>query len=166
MDACGKVQIVSTGGTFEKIYNPPTESMTLSAPSCIPDILAAAGVERAAFHSLMQIDSQDMTDADRRRVLAYVAALEGERFVVVHGTSTMVETARLFAAELAGKGVYVFTGAMVPFSHSPIEASFNLGGALALARSAAPGIYIHMHGQVFDPAHTAKDVARARFVAR
>ena len=85
------------------------------------------------------------------------------RYVVVHGTSTMLETARKFQ-QLGLDGVYVFTGAMVPFCYKQTEASFNLGGAIALARTLPKGIYVHMHGRIFDPAASRKDVAAARFV--
>lgn len=158
-----KVGVISLGGTFDKSYDPVPEKMVFSGTSCIPGILRTCGVETVAFEALMQVDSNDLTDALIRSILETVRRGGLRRLVIVHGTSAMVETAVLFAtSDLTG--TYVFTGAMVPFSHSHIEASFNLGGAIALASTLPAGTYIHMHGQVFDPLKVRKDVAIARFV--
>jgi L-asparaginase len=158
-----RVHVVATGGTFDKVYDPSRERLDLIAPSSIPKILAACGVAHVDFHPLMQIDSQTMDDAVRGRILDYARGLEGGRVVIVHGTSSLTETARYF--QRAGvAGTYVFTGAMVPFAYSPIEASFNLGGAIALAATLPDGVHVHMHGEIFDPREAEKDVPAARIV--
>ena len=157
------VCVISTGGTFDKSYDPVSESMQLSGRSSIPDILADCGATDIAFEQVMQIDSLAMTDASRQTIADVAAKLGYGRYVIVHGTSTMMETARKFQ-DLRLKGVHVFTGAMVPFCYKQTEASFNLGGAIALARALPEGVYVYMHGRIFDPAHARKDIAAARFV--
>ncbi len=161
--ASSRVRVVATGGTFEKIYDPRSESMGFSGRSCIPLIFEACGVSRVALDPLMQMDSLDMDEAIRTGLLAHVRGSVGRRFVIVHGTGTLVETALRFA-EARLDCTVVLTGAMIPFSVDPIEASFNLGGAIALAATAPPGTSIYMHGEIFDPFETVKDTAIARFV--
>ncbi len=155
------VRIVSTGGTFDKVYDPVTERMRLTGASCIPTILGKAGATSIAVDSPLSIDSLEMTAAMRADLLAHVRNFP--RVVVVHGSGSIVETARFFL-DSGVRGTIVFTGAMIPFSCDPVEASFNLGGAVALAATLGPGVTIYMHGELFDPRHARKDQAIARLV--
>ncbi|MER6444090.1 asparaginase domain-containing protein [Streptomyces venezuelae] len=47
-------------------------------------------------------------------------------------------------------------------SHS--GAAFNLGSAIFAARTHPPGVYVVMHGTVFNAATVRKDKAQGRFV--
>ena len=160
-DETAGVRIVSTGGTFDKVYDPVTERMRLTGASCIPTILGKSGVTDVAIDSPLSIDSLEMTAAMRADLLAHVRDMP--RAVVVHGSGSIVETARFFL-DSGVRGTIVFTGAMTPFSCDPVEASFNLGGAVALAATLGPGVTIYMHGELFDPRHARKDQAIARLV--
>jgi L-asparaginase len=86
-----------------------------------------------------------MGDAHRQQVLAACRAAPEQALVVVHGTDTMVETAALLG-QAALPGTIVLTGAMVPFALADSDASFNLGAAIAFARSLPPGVWIAMNG--------------------
>jgi L-asparaginase len=110
----------------------------------------------------MMADSRDFGESDRRKILNFVSSLDYDRFVIIHGTSSILETAKLFQTARMG-GVYVFTGAMTPFRYSRTEAAFNLGGAIALARCKSQGVFLNMHGEVFDPSRSHKDETKARF---
>src|SRR5262249_7508969 len=102
-----------------------------------------------AIDALMMIDSLEMTDADRARIVARCRDADEPRIVVTHGTDTMVETARaLGAAALAGKTV-VLTGAMVPYAFGSSDGLFNLGSALSFVQALPPGVYIAMNGRWF-----------------
>jgi L-asparaginase len=136
--------------------------MIFTGESCVPNILYACGSE-IEFKQIMQIDSNEMDENVRNEILRYVKSLDYGRVVIIHGTSSILETAKLLKSSHL-EGVYVLTGAMIPFRCSRTEASFNLGGAIALARYATRGVYVYMHGEIFDPLQALKDVSRARFV--
>jgi L-asparaginase len=94
------------------------------------------------------IDSLDMTDADRARIVDACARSPETRIVITHGTDTMVETARAVASGVIGKTV-VLTGAMVPYAFGSSDGLFNLGSALSFAEVLPSGVYIAMNGQHF-----------------
>jgi Asparaginase, N-terminal len=52
---------------------------------------------------LMLVDSLEMTDADRRRIVESCRTCAEDRIVVTHGTDTMVETAATLARGTDGK---------------------------------------------------------------
>jgi L-asparaginase len=101
------------------------------------------------------IDSLDMQDENRQRVLTACRNAPEKYIIVTHGTDTMGETAsvlgRAFESRdpsLTGKKI-VLTGAMVPYSVSGSDALFNLGSAVMAAQIVPPGIYIAMNGRCF-----------------
>jgi L-asparaginase len=100
------------------------------------------------IETLMMIDSLDMTDADRARVVDACLRSPEDRIVITHGTDTMVETARAVAGGVTGKTV-VLTGAMVPYAFGSSDGLFNLGSALSFAEVLPQGVYIAMNGQHF-----------------
>ena len=69
-------------------------------------------------------------------------------FVVLHGTDTMVETAKLLAKSIKNKTV-ILTGAMIPIKFGSSDGLFNLGSALSFIQVIDPGIYITMNGRYF-----------------
>jgi L-asparaginase len=82
--------------------------------------------------------------------------------VVTHGTDTMVETARVLAAQVPGKTV-VLTGAMIPWKFGSSDGLFNLGSALAFAQVLAPGVYLSMNGRWFPWDNVRKNKAKGEF---
>ena len=107
---------------------------------------------------LMMIDSLDMTDDDRARIVTRCAECIEREIVVTHGTDTMVETARALADGVADKTV-VLTGAMIPYAFGSSDGLFNLGSALSFAQVLPAGIYIAMNGQCFPWDHVRKNTA-------
>jgi L-asparaginase len=59
----------------------------------------------------------------------------------------------------------ILTGAMTPLGFERSDGLQNLTESLFAARVLGPGVWIVMHGQVFDVDHARKDRAAARFVA-
>jgi L-asparaginase len=108
-----------------------------------------------------------MTEEDREIVLAVVRRMVSEAPVVItHGTDTMVVTGRLLKQRLTQlPQPVVLTGAMTPLGFERSDGLQNLTESLFAARVLAPGVWIVMHGQVFDVDHVRKDRERARFVA-
>ncbi|RPH65973.1 MAG: asparaginase, partial [Burkholderiales bacterium] len=109
------------------------------------------------IETVMMIDSLEMVDAHRQQVLAACRAAPESALVVVHGTDTMVETARTLGQAQLAKTI-VLTGAMVPYAIADSDASFNLGAAIGFARSLAPGVWVSMNGL----AHTWSNVRKNR----
>ncbi len=144
------LRIFVTGGTFDKQYNELSGSLTFGTTH-VPEMLRLGRCRLdVSVHTLMMIDSLDMTDADRAAIVAQCREAPEARIVVTHGTDTMVDTGRALAAGLAGAGkTVVLTGAMVPYAFGSSDGLFNLGSALSFAQVLQPGVYIAMNGRCF-----------------
>ena len=139
------LRILATGGTFDKRYDPITGALGFGETH-LHEILARARVPGPLeVEVLMMIDSLDMHDAHRQRVLTACRAAPEQALVVVHGTDTMVATAALLGAAALPKTI-VLTGAMVPFALADSDASFNLGAAIGFAHSLPAGVWVAMNG--------------------
>ena len=161
------IHLVSTGGTIEKVYSEQTgqvENLTAKIDRYLdqlrlPDL-------RIAVTPLMNKDSLEMTEEDRELILASVRRkVENGAVVITHGTDTMAETGRLLKRELKDlKYPVILTGAMTPLGFERSDGLQNLTESLFAARVLAPGVWIVMHGQVFDVDHARKDREHSRFV--
>jgi len=139
------LRILATGGTFDKRYEPTTGALGFGETH-LHEIVARARVAGPLeIEVLMMIDSLEMVDEHRQRVLAACRAASETALVVVHGTDTMVETAAVLGAAALPKTI-VLTGAMVPFALADSDASFNLGAAIGFARSLPAGVWVAMNG--------------------
>ncbi|MBI2223079.1 MAG: asparaginase [Acidobacteria bacterium] len=144
------VRILVTGGTFDKEYNELTGELFFRATH-VPEMLRR-GRSRVEIEleKVMMIDSLEMTDADRARLVERCRKAPERQIVITHGTDTMAETARTLAqARIEGKTV-VLTGAMVPYAFGSSDGLFNLGSALSFVQVLPPGIYVAMNGKYFE----------------
>lgn len=158
-----KIKIISTGGTIDKIYFDRKSEFQVGEPK-IGEVLREANVTfDYEIIPLLKKDSLELTEEDRRNIFDAIAGDSHERFVVTHGTDTMVETAKVLQA-LKGK-VVVLTGAMQPARFRMTDAVFNIATAVTAAQLLQPGIYIAMNGRIFNPANTIKNVEMNRFEA-
>jgi L-asparaginase len=156
------LHLIATGGTFDKHYDAIAGALTFGQ-SHLPDIVARCRLaEPPSVQVLPLLDSLDMQDADRARVLAACQATLATRIVVVHGTDTLRETAQVLGAAALGKTV-VLTGAMVPYEVRGSDALFNLGFAMASALQLPPGIYVAMNGRVLGWDNVRKNKALGQF---
>lgn len=142
----GSLRILVTGGTFDKDYH-EIEGRLYFGHSHVEEMLRL-GRSRVpiAVETLMLIDSLDMTDADRARILEACRRAPEERIVITHGTDTMEDTARFVMAARLAKTI-VLTGAMVPYTFGSSDGLFNLGSALAFAQALPAGTYVAMNGR-------------------
>jgi L-asparaginase len=162
------IHLITTGGTIEKIYSEQTgqvENLTAKIDRYLQQLrLPDAQID---VMPLMNKDSLEMTEEDREIVLAAVRTGSAAGPVVItHGTDTMVDTGRLLKQRL-GELNYpiILTGAMTPLGFERSDGLQNLTESLFAARVLAPGVWIVMHGQVFDVDRARKDRERSRFVA-
>lgn len=144
-----RIRILVTGGTFDKEYDELTGRLffkdtkvgdMLQRGRCRLDVVA---------ETVMMVDSLELDDAGRERIVARARECEEQAVVITHGTDTMVQTARALAeARLEGKTI-VLTGAMVPYAFGSSDGLFNLGSALSFVQVLPPGVYVAMNGQHF-----------------
>lgn len=156
-----KLKIFTTGGTIDKDYFDQKSQYHVGVPK-VEEILAEANVAfEHECEMLMQKDSLDLTDADRRLIHDRVRADPHTRLLITHGTDTVIQTA-LALLDIPDK-VIVLTGAMQPALFKASDAEFNVGFAAAAAQTLPPGVYIAINGRVFDPRRARKNVERNRF---
>ncbi|HHY55439.1 MAG TPA: asparaginase [Chloroflexi bacterium] len=142
------MRIIATGGTFDKHYDEIRGELTFK-DSHLPGILKQARLTLPIVLEINQlIDSLHMQEANRRHILAACEAAPETQIVVIHGTDTMTQTARVLGVAQLAKTI-VLTGAMIPYAIQGSDALFNLGFACAAAQLLPPGVYIAMNGQIF-----------------
>ena len=145
-----RIRVIVTGGTFDKEYNELTGSLFFK-DTHLPEMLRLGRSRiEVSISTLMMIDSLEMTDADRARIVEECGRAAETRILITHGTDTMVETAAALAAALPGAGkTIVLTGAMIPYAFGSSDGLFNLGSALSFVQALPAGVYIAMNGRCF-----------------
>jgi len=142
------LRLIATGGTFDKHYNELNGTLGF-AESHLPQVIARTRMTiPVALETLPLLDSLDMQDEDRQRVLASCQAASEKAIVIIHGTDTMRETAGVLGAANLDKTI-VLTGAMIPYEIANSDALFNLGFATGVAQTLVAGVYVAMNGKVF-----------------
>ena len=142
------LRIIATGGTFDKHYDEIAGQLGFTT-SHLPEVIARARLTvPATLEELPLLDSLDMQDIDRRRVLASCDRSEENAIVIIHGTDTMQDTARVLGAAQLAKTI-VITGAMIPYAIQGSDAQFNFGFACGVAQVLTHGVYVAMNGRVF-----------------
>lgn len=155
------VCIITTGGTFDKIYFDAKSQYEIGEPM-IGEILDEGGVTLPyRIQSILKKDSLELDDADRQHIFDAVAAAPEDRVVITHGTDTMPQTAEKLQL-IVGKTI-VLTGAMSPARFRCTDAPFNAGFALAAVQTLPPGVYIAMNGQLFEAGRVRKNLQLGRF---
>ena len=90
----GIVRVLITGGTFDKEYD-ELRGTLFFRETHVPEMLRLGRCHLAiSVETLFMIDSLDMTDADRTRIVERCRACKERNIVITHGTDTMVEPAR------------------------------------------------------------------------
>lgn len=141
------IRFITTGGTIDKIYFDAMSQFEVGE-SQVEHILSEGLVNfDYDIVSMFQKDSLDMTDDDRRKLREYIENDAAERYVISHGTDTLVETADVLAG-IPGKTI-VLTGALSPARFKTTDAVFNVGMAVAAVQTAGPGVYLAISGQIF-----------------
>lgn len=156
-----QLEIFTTGGTIDKVYFDAKSTFEVGEPQIL-EVLREANLSiDYQVTPLMRKDSLELTDGDRAQIRQSVAASTARQIVITHGTDTMTETAGALTG-IVGKSI-VLTGAMQPARFRFTDAVFNIASAMMAAQILPEGVYIAMHGKVFDPATTRKNVEMNRF---
>lgn len=156
-----KIEIITTGGTIDKIYFDAKSSYEIGEPQ-IAEVLQDANLTiDYQLTPLLRKDSLDLTTADRLLIRKTAEDSSCDKIVITHGTDTMIKTA-LSLYDIQGKTI-VMTGAMQPARFRFTDAIFNVASALTAVQLLAGGVWITMNGQVFDPQKTRKNRDLNRF---
>ena len=156
-----KVAILTTGGTFDKVYFDANSEYSIGDP-CITAILDEGNVNSDyRIQSILKKDSLDITSKERQIIKNSVQECGEERIIIIHGTDTMVETAKSLE-DIKDKTI-VLTGAMQPARFKKTDAIFNSGFALAAAQILEYGVYITMNGMIFHSDNVKKNIDLGKF---
>ena len=156
------VLALTTGGTIDKVYTVLGDLDP--GPSCLPDVLDEGCCQvEVSILEVLRKDSLDMTAADRNLLRRHVFEAAFDRILITHGTDTIIETAQALVG-VPGKTI-VLTGALQPRSFRRSDAAFNVGFALAALSLLPPGVFVAMHGKIFEPDRMRKDRDQGQFVA-
>ncbi|MCG8453800.1 MAG: asparaginase [Spirochaetales bacterium] len=159
------LHIIATGGTFDKHYDPIGGTLGFEK-SHLPEILQTARlVEETSFEIVSLVDSLDMGEQERLAVLQACQKCSEQRIVVIHGTDTMQETARIIGQAQLDKCI-ILTGAMVPYSVRDSDALFNLGAAVTASTLLEQGTWVVMNGRALPWHSVRKDKERGIFISQ
>ena len=157
------IQILITGGTFDKSYNHLKGDLYFKKTH-IPEMLERSKSRlNVNVKTLMMIDSLEMTQKDIQLIINECINSKSKRIIITHGTDTMVRTASKIAKEVKDKTV-VLTGAMIPYAFgSSSDGFFNLGSALSFVQVLKKGVYVAMNGQYFKHDNVKKNIEKGFF---
>jgi len=160
-----KIRVLVTGGTFDKEYDELTGRLFFQETH-VPEMLRRGRCRLdVTIETVMMIDSLDLDQAGRARIVERVRESEETAIVVTHGTDTMVETGRVLAGASLARKTIVLTGAMVPYAFGSSDGVFNLGSALSFVQVLPAGVYVAMNGQHFPWNAVRKNTATGCFEA-
>ena len=158
-----KILIISTGGTFNKVYDPIKGEFSIDEASHALEQIASKWLCEFKIVNIIGKDSLDMTNHDRLELLATISHSDHHAILIVHGTDTMDVTAEYLADADLEKCI-VLTGAMVPYSIDPVEATANLSSAYGYINALGQeGIFIAMNGVMGPYEKVKKDRTKGRF---
>ena len=150
------IQIFITGGTFDKSYNYKNGELFFEKTH-LPEMLKRSRCRlKVSVETLMMIDSLDMTDKDRDKIVDSCITAEENQIIITHGTDTMTKTATEIGKRKLTKTI-VITGAMIPYKFGTSDGLFNIASALAYVQTLPSGVYIAMNGRVFEHAGVRKN---------
>ncbi len=158
-----KIQILATGGTFDKEYDELHGNLFFRdthLPEMIKTSRCTLDVE---VKKILLMDSLDMTDTHRQNIADHIVGSRYDRVIVTHGTDRMVDMAK-FVAPLVENKTVIFTGAMIPFVFgTSSDGFFNMGCALSFVQMLPAGVYIVMNGQCFHYDNVVKNLSKGEF---
>jgi L-asparaginase len=144
-----RIRVLVTGGTFDKEYDELTGRLFFR-DTHLPEMLRRGRCRLdVTLETVMMIDSLELDDDGRARIVERARASRETAIVVTHGTDTIVKTAGALAAATLADKTIVLTGAMVPYAFGSSDGLFNLGSALSFVQVLPPGVYVAMNGQHF-----------------
>ncbi|MBP6218466.1 MAG: asparaginase [Oligoflexales bacterium] len=170
LNAKFRVTVITTGGTIDKVYDEVAGSLENKGTVMREKIFAKLRLPYTSLevYPIMSKDSLYMTDQDRKYISQTIASFAAKTYpiLVIHGTDTMTQTARLCAKDQPNISVpVIFTGAMKPQGYENTDALQNVSEALLAARFLKPGFYISFHNRIFEARNSRKNKELMTFEA-
>lgn len=156
------IQVLTAGGTIDKVYFDANSSFQVGEPQVSAIFKEANLAVPFVVESVLRKDSLDLTDDDRELIFQKVLSCPYDRIIITHGTDTMATTAKYLSERIKTKTI-VFTGSMEPAKIKSSDAVFNVASALTAVQLLTPGSYICMNGQVFHADNVQKNHSVKRF---
>ncbi len=165
MENKNKILIINTGGTFNKRYDPVKGALYVDSGSIALEELASKWKCELEIMNIIAKDSLDLSSHDRLELLAIISQSTFDDIIVIHGTDTMSFSAEYLADADLEKRI-ILTGAIVPYTIDPVEATANFSSALGYLQCLnEDGVYIVMNG-VFDSYEKVKkDKKNGKFIS-
>lgn len=152
------IVFIFTGGTIDSYFDADKGSIVPHPRSIIP-----AYIEKRLFLDprlrfeyiqLCAKDSRDITNADRQQMVQLIHEHPSDRFIITHGTFTLVDTAQFIVQHMPEKmsDRIILTGAMIPldgYYHS--DGHFNLGYAAGSIAQMESGVRVCIKGKCYSP---------------
>ena len=155
--------ILNSGGTFNKRYNKLNGVLDVPFDNTAVEKILSSVTASFDIAGIVYKDSLDINANDRKIIADVILESNDNKFIIIHGTDTMKDTAE-FLNEIFSDKCIVLTGAMKPFEIDNIEASVNLGMSIGfLEANRQNGIYICMNGMVKEWQLLSKNTAIGQF---
>jgi L-asparaginase len=158
------IQILVTGGTFDKEYNELDGSLYFKETHLQEMLEKGRSRLDLQIETLFMKDSLEFTENERAKIQQACVNAASDRILITHGTDTMTQTAEFLANQISDKTI-VLTGAMIPYKFGSSDGMFNLGSALAFVQILPPGVYISMNGKIFEAGNVRKNLSKGEFEA-
>ncbi|SFV71073.1 asparaginase [hydrothermal vent metagenome] len=161
-----KILIISTGGTFNKVYDPLSGELFIDKNSHALQNLAVSWRYELEILNTISKDSLDINKEDRKSLVKTIKKSNYQKIIIIHGTDTMDITAKYLAKHIQNKQI-ILTGAMIPYSINRVEATANLASAYGyLLHLKANGVYIAMNGVIDEHHKVTKDRKYGKFTLK
>lgn len=155
---------IQTGGTIDKDYPKTTKgyAFEFGEPATRRILEKLHPTFEFEILTVFQKDSLEIDNNDRKALLKIIQNHSAKRFIITHGTDTMIETAQYLAEHLNDK-IVILTGAMRPERFTNSDAAVNVGIAIGAVQTLENGIFVAMHGIVKSANEIQRNLKNGRF---
>jgi|TARA_B110000093_G_C12940537_1_gene397758 L-asparaginase len=159
-----KLVFIQTGGTIDKDYPHTTKGWAFEFGEPATNRILEKLNPSFEYEVLTscQKDSLEITEEDRNSLTKLIQNHKENKFIITHGTDTMMETATFLKERIRDK-LIIITGAMRPERFSNSEAAINVGCAIATANLMENGVFIAMHGVVKRETEIKRDLETGKY---
>jgi len=146
--------LIITGGTIDSCFIGKVPPKTSKIPGYLLGLKNQLGF---IFTKVCMKDSRNLTEADLKAVLLTVKVSKSKKIIITHGTYTMVNTAKYLKKNLAqNEKTVILTGSLIPLGLNDSDAPSNIGYSISKSGELAPGVYVCMNGETFEPDNVMK----------
>jgi L-asparaginase len=159
-----KLVFIQTGGTIDKDYPHTTKGWAFEFGEPATNRILEKLNPSFEYEVLTscQKDSLEITEEDRNSLAKLIQSHKENKFIITHGTDTMIETATYLKERIRDK-LIIITGAMRPERFSNSDAAINVGCAIATANLMENGVFIAMHGVVKMETEIKRDLETGKY---